>query len=67
MAQRHVREVSGEPFDIFQDVDGIGVGEHWPGKLDADARPGAFFIPIVTPVYFKSKACREELQKFLRR
>jgi hypothetical protein len=29
-----VRAVTGVPFEIFQDVEGIGVGEHWPGKLD---------------------------------
>jgi hypothetical protein len=29
-----VRAVTGEPFEIFQDVDGTGIGEHWPGKLD---------------------------------
>jgi hypothetical protein len=27
-----VREVSGDPFDIFQDVDDIDVGERWSGK-----------------------------------
>ena len=27
-----VRAVTGEPFEIFQDVNGIGIGEHWPGE-----------------------------------
>ena len=34
-----VRAVTGEPFEIFQDVDDIDVGERWSGKLDRDARP----------------------------
>lgn len=61
-----VRAVTGEPFEIFQDVDGIGLGERWRGKLDEILDEARFFIPIVTPSYFRSKACREELEKFLR-
>ena len=61
-----VRVVSGEPFEIFQDVDGIGLGEHWPGKLDQMLSEARFFILIVTPSYFTSKPCRDELEKFLR-
>jgi hypothetical protein len=61
-----VRAVSGVPFEIFQDVDGIALGEHWPGKLDRLLDEVRFFIPILTPSYFTSKACRDELEKFLR-
>lgn len=61
-----VRAVTGVPFDIFRDVEGIGLGEHWPGKLDEMLNEARFFIPIVTPSYFTSAACREELEKFLR-
>jgi formylglycine-generating enzyme required for sulfatase activity len=61
-----IRAVTGEPFEIFQDIDGIGLGEHWPGKLDQALRDVRFFIPIITPSYFTSKACREELERFLR-
>jgi formylglycine-generating enzyme required for sulfatase activity len=60
-----VREVSGEPFDIFQDIDDIDVGERWSGKLEQILDQARFFIPIMTPSYFKSEACRGELQKFL--
>ena len=55
--------VTGEPFEIFQDVDGIGVGELWPDKLDQMLDQARFFIPILTPSYFRSKACRDELEK----
>ena len=61
-----VRAVTGVPFQIFQDVEGIGVGEHWPGRLDQMLDEARFFIPIVTPSYFTSEPCREELEKFLR-
>ena len=61
-----VRAVTGEPFDIFQDVDGIGLGQHWRGELDRRLDEVRFFIPILTPSYFKSQPCRWELEKFLR-
>jgi hypothetical protein len=61
-----VRAVTGEPFEIFQDTDGIGLGGHWPGKLHRMLDDARFFIPILTPSYFKSLACRDELDKFLR-
>jgi formylglycine-generating enzyme required for sulfatase activity len=61
-----VRAVTGEPFEIFQDVDGIGLGEHWPSRLDQLLEEARFFIPILTPNYFRSKACRDELEKFLK-
>jgi CHC2 zinc finger/DNA polymerase III gamma and tau subunits C terminal/TIR domain len=60
-----VRAVTGEPFDIFQDVDGLGLGERWRDKLEEILDQARFLIPILTPSYFSSKACREELEKFL--
>jgi hypothetical protein len=60
-----VRAVTGEPFEIFQDIEGLGLGERWPDKLDEILDQARFFIPILTPSYFNSKACRDELQKFL--
>ena len=61
-----VQAVTGAPFGIFRDVEGIGIGEHWPNKLDQMLEQARFFIPIVTPSYFTSRPCREELEKFLR-
>jgi hypothetical protein len=61
-----VRAVTGAPFEIFQDVEGIGIGEHWPGKLDRMLDEARFFIPILTPSYFTSRPCRDELQKLIR-
>ena len=60
-----VRAVTGQPFEIFQDVDGIGLGEKWSDKLDQILDQARFFMPIITPTYFTSAACREELEKFL--
>lgn len=60
-----VRAVTGQPFEIFQDIDGIGLGERWSDKLDQILDQARFFMPIITPNYFTSAACRDELEKFL--
>jgi TIR domain/Sulfatase-modifying factor enzyme 1 len=57
-----VREVTGEPFEIFQNVDDIEIGPRW-SEIPTEGR---LFIPILTPSYFLSPACRNELEKFLR-
>lgn len=65
---RTVRQVSGEPFAIFQDVDddaGIALGERWKDKLDEMLDQTRFFIPILTPSFFRSEPCRQELRTFL--
>ena len=61
-----VRAVTGAPFEIFQDVDDIDIGERWSATLDEMLVRARFFIPILTPSYFQSKACRDELEKFLK-
>ena len=61
-----VRAVTGAPFEIFQDTDDIDIGERWSATLDEMLVRARFFIPILTPSYFQSKACRDELEKFLK-
>lgn len=60
-----VEEVSGHSFDIFQDIEGIGLGEKWQDVLDQMLDQARFFIPILTPKFFNSRSCRDELTKFL--
>lgn len=63
-----VEEVSGHPFEIFQDVDderGIGLGQKWKDVLDEMLDQARFFVPILTPKFFNSSPCRDELTKFL--
>lgn len=62
-----VRMQSGRPFDIFQDRSSIAWGENWRRRIDESLDSATFLIPIVTPRYFQSKACRYEFTKFLRR
>jgi hypothetical protein len=60
-----VRALSGKQIEIFQDVDGIAWGERWKRKLVKSAEDAVFLIPIITPNYFESEACRDELAQFV--
>ena len=60
-----VHSITGKPFEVFQDIDGIGIGEQWRHKLGQMLNEARFFIPVLTPSYFESEACRDELKKFL--
>jgi hypothetical protein len=61
------RALSGKVVEIFQDVSSIAWGEQWSDKLKACSEQSRFLIPIITPNYFKSDACRSELEMFLKR
>jgi CheY-like chemotaxis protein len=61
-----VQVVTGDrAFNIFQDVDGIEFGQKWQKRLDEAIANSQFLIPIVTPLFFKSDPCRDELQRFI--
>jgi hypothetical protein len=56
--------LTAEELNLFVDHDVLEWGTEWSLRID-DAIAGAtFFIPIVTPSYFKSAACRNELRSF---
>lgn len=55
---------TGEELDLFRDRESLEWGDEWKSRI-ADAIAGTtFFIPVVTPSYFKSQACRNELFRF---
>lgn len=61
-----VQVVTGErDFSIFQDIEGIELGQRWQERLDEAVEEATFLIPIMTPSFFKSAACHDELKKFL--
>src|SRR3954447_15477093 len=64
--ERSVRVATGDPsFTIFQDHDGITFGQHWPSRLDEALAGARFLVPVLSPSFFKSGPCRDELAKFL--
>lgn len=62
-----VRAQTGEDFPIFQDRNDIHWGEHWEQRIEKSIDSVTFFIPIITPSFFKSTACRKETKQFLAR
>lgn len=62
-----VRVQIGEEFLIFQDRKDIQWGENWKKRIEEPLDDVTFLIPIITPSFFNSSACRDELQRFLDR
>jgi TIR domain/Right handed beta helix region len=62
-----VRIHTGEEFQIFQDRNDIRWGEEWEDRIKELIEAATFFIPILTPSFFKSEHCRRELRDFLAR
>lgn len=57
---------TSEELDLFVDRDSIEWGTEWAERIDDAIAGTTFFIPVITPSYFKSAACRKELMKFTR-
>ena len=57
----------GSTLQLFVDKRSIGWGENWKSALDAAVDATTFIMPAVTPGYLMSKACRDELQRFVSR
>lgn len=55
----------GEDFHIFQDRKDVAWGKHWPSKLKEGLAGSRFLIAILSPSFFKSDYCRNELTEFL--
>jgi len=62
-----VRMQTGDSFHIFQDRNDIAWGQQWKKRIDGSLDAVTFLIPVITPAFFKSPACREELERFLKR
>ena len=62
------RALSGEDdLELVLDRDALHWGDVWREKIDSALARVAFFVPILTPRYFKSPECRRELEFFLGR
>jgi TIR domain len=62
-----VRVQTGDAFPIFQDRNDIAWGDHWQTRINESLDAATFLIPIITPSFFRSLPCREELKRFLER
>jgi uncharacterized protein len=57
----------GEQVQIFQDTEAIPFGSNWSAKIKQTIDDVTFFIPVVTPAFLRSVACRDEFRAFRRR
>lgn len=64
---RAVRMQTGEAFEIFQDRKDIAWGQQWQERINGSLDATTFLLPIITPAFFRNDACREELERFLKR
>lgn len=62
-----VQVQTGREFPIFQDRRDIQWGQNWRQRIENSLDEITFLIPIVTPSFFNSQACRSELERFLER
>lgn len=65
--EQEVRMQIGEAFPIFQDRNDIHWGQNWRDRIEGSLDEVTFLIPIITPSFFNSSPCREELELFLKR
>jgi len=56
--------MTGDSIEIFMDRDDIAWGQQWAQVINRGITRTIFMLPIVTPSYFRSDACRDELLRF---
>ena len=56
---------TGKVFEIFQDVKDIQLGQSATARIETALDEVTFLIPILTPSFFNSDACRDEVLRFL--
>jgi hypothetical protein len=57
---------TGDEISLFVDHETLGWGDEWAQRINEAIAGTTFFIPILTPSYFHSQECRNELLKFVR-
>jgi hypothetical protein len=62
-----VRVQTGEDFPIFQDRNDIVWGQNWRARIEEALDAVTLLIPVITPGFLRSPACRTELVRFLER
>jgi hypothetical protein len=67
MLEGELRAQTGEQVTIFQDREDILWGQVWKDRLNIGVDSATVLVPIITPSYFASSACRKELTRFLDR
>jgi hypothetical protein len=62
-----VQAQTGQEFEIFEDREHISWGQNWQEVIDQALDTVALLLVIITPGYFRSEACRNEVTRFWQR
>ncbi|MCP9488157.1 MAG: toll/interleukin-1 receptor domain-containing protein, partial [Gaiellaceae bacterium MAG52_C11] len=54
----------GDSLELFLDHAEIRWGDEWELRIEEALQATTFFIPVVTPRYFRSEECRKKLLGF---
>lgn len=65
--EKAVRFYTGHRIRIFQDRQDIAWGTNWKAMIDGTLGRTMLLLPVITPSYFFSKPCLDELRQFQRR
>lgn len=58
-----VSATTGTTFHIFQDRNDINWGQQWQERIYGTLDAVTFLIPILTPRFFQSQYCRDEVKR----
>ncbi|MCX4519543.1 toll/interleukin-1 receptor domain-containing protein [Streptomyces anulatus] len=56
--------ITAEELHVFLDKEDIKWGDEWRSRIDSALTGSTFFMPIITPRFFKSEECRREVLTF---
>lgn len=62
---REIEAITGQEFPIFQDKENIRWGDDWEQGIFSSLERSTFLIAFITPKFWKSRYCRDELSRFL--
>lgn len=64
LLHQEISLLAGTNMQLFTDREEIEWGDEWRDRIANALRVTTFFIPVITPRYFKSSECRRELLEF---
>lgn len=64
--QQEYKLLTGEELELFIDRTDLLWGDDWQIRIAEALERVTFFIPIITPTYFRRPECRKELLRFAR-
>lgn len=62
---REYQILTGQKLELFIDVRDLAWGSHWHEAIKSGIATSSFFLPVLSPSYFMSEACVQELQQYM--